>query len=128
SVSPILQMAVSLDYAIFLLNSFQKYRDVTDDIDEAMSLAMKRSLPAVLASALTTLFGFLALVFMRFEVGANLGIALAKGIVFSLISVMVFLPALTVRCYKLIDKTKHRRFVPTFKGSGRFIIRTRIPA
>lgn len=128
SVSPILQMAVSLDYAIFLLNSFQKYRDVTDDIDEAMSLAMKRSLPAVLASALTTLFGFLALVFMRFEVGANLGIALAKGIVFSLISVMVFLPSLTVCCYKLIDKTKHRRFVPTFKGSGRFIIRTRIPA
>lgn len=128
SVSPILQMAVSLDYAIFLLNSFRKYRSVTDDIGEAMSLAMKRSLPAVLASALTTLFGFLALVFMRFEVGANLGIALAKGIVFSLVSVMVFLPALTVSCYKLIDKTKHRRFVPTFKGSGRFIIRARIPA
>jgi predicted RND superfamily exporter protein len=128
SVSPILQMAVSLDYAIFLLSSFRKYRETTSDISEAMSLAMKRSLPAVLASALTTLFGFLALVFMRFEIGANLGLNLAKGVVFSLVSVMVFLPCITVSCYRLIDKTKHRRFIPTFKGSGRVITKVRIPA
>lgn len=128
SVAPILQMAVSLDYAIFLLGSFQKYRETTDDIEEAMSLAMKRSLPAVLASALTTLFGFLALVFMRFEIGANLGLALAKGIFFSLVSVMVFLPCLTVSCCKLIDRTKHRSLIPSFKGSGRFFTKVRIPA
>jgi len=128
SVSPILQMAVSLDYAIFLLRSFEKYRNVTDDVEEAMSLAMKRSLPAVMASALTTLFGFLALVFMRFEIGSDLGINLAKGIVFSLISVMVFLPALTVCCFKFIDRTKHKRFIPTFKGSGKVITKVRIPA
>lgn len=128
SVSPILQMAVSMDYAIFLLKSFEKYRAVTNDVEEAMSLAMKRSLPAVLASALTTLFGFLALVFMRFEVGSDLGINLAKGVAFSLISVMVFLPALTVSCFKLISKTKHKRFIPTFKGSGKFITKVRIPA
>src|SRR5690625_6053720 len=79
SVAPILQLAVSLDYAIFLLHSFDDYRKTTESPHEAMKLAMKRSFPAITASAATTFFGFLALTFMNFEIGADLGINLVIG-------------------------------------------------
>ncbi len=127
SVSPILQLAVSLDYAIFLLHSFADFRQETDDVQEAMAKAMKRSLPAVAASAMTTLFGFLALAFMQFQIGADLGLNLVKGIVFSFLSCMVFLPALTLCCYKIIDKTRHRPLMPSFKKVGRVLTKIGIP-
>lgn len=128
SVSPILQLAISLDYAIFLLHSFGSFRKKYADVDVAMKHAMRQSLSTVAASAATTLFGFLALVFMDFEIGADLGINLAKGIVLSFISVMIFLPALTLSCYKLIDKTRHRKFLPSFKNSDKLFSRLRVPA
>lgn len=110
SVAPILQLAVSLDYAIFLLHSFDDYRKETKDPKEAMKRAMKRSFPAIAASASTTFFGFTALTFMEFGLGADLGLNLVKGILLSFISVMVFLPALTLMLYKWIDKTQHKQF------------------
>lgn len=127
SVAPILQLAVSLDYAIFLLHSFSDYRKETSSPYEAMRLAMKRSFPAIAASASTTFFGFIALTFMNFEIGADLGVNLVKGIVFSFISVMIFLPALTLMFYKWIDKTEHRPIVPSFKNIGRRVLKVRIP-
>src|SRR5699024_7240040 len=117
----------SLDYAIFLLHSFADYREETPDVKEAMRLAMKRSFPAIIASASTTFFGFMALSFMKFEIGSDLGINLVKGIALSFISVMVFLPALTITFYKWIDKTKHRPFLPRFNKVGQNIIKLRIP-
>lgn len=128
AVSPILQLAVSMDYAIFLLRSFEEYRKQTDDIHEAMSLAMKRAFSAIAASAATTVFGFLALVFMKFGVGADLGIVLFKGVVLSFFSVMVFLPALTLCVYKQLDRTKHRSILPEFRRMGRVVSKVRIPA
>ncbi|ENH95905.1 hypothetical protein J416_13514 [Gracilibacillus halophilus YIM-C55.5] len=128
SVAPILQLAVSLDYAIFLLHSFSDYRKTTSDPKEAMKLAMKQSFPAIAASASTTFFGFTALTFMDFEIGADLGLNLVKGIVFSFISVMVFLPALTLTFYHWIDKTQHKSLVPQFKNVGKRVLKLRIPA
>ena len=90
SVTPILQLACTLDYAIFLLHSFAGNRKKYADVEEAMRHSIKESFSTVAASAATTLFGFLALVFMNFRIGADLGFALAKGIVLSFISVMVF--------------------------------------
>ncbi|GGM27858.1 hypothetical protein GCM10011351_12190 [Paraliobacillus quinghaiensis] len=127
SVAPILQLAVSLDYAIFLLHSFGDYRQKLSDPVEGMQLAMKKSFPAVAASAATTFFGFMALTFMNFEIGADLGLNLVKGIVLSFISVMVFLPALTVMFYKWIDKTQHKPLLPNFKKIGNNVIKIRIP-
>lgn len=127
SVSPILQLAVSLDYAIFLLHSFGDFRQQTDDPFEAMKRAMKRSVKAVAASACTTLFGFLALTFMEFGIGADLGISLAKGIVLSFLSCMIFLPALTMCCYKLIDRTQHRALMPGFKNVWRVLAKIAVP-
>ncbi|UCZ54766.1 MMPL family transporter [Bacillus shivajii] len=126
SVSPILQLAVSLDYAVFLLHSFSDYRKQMDDPEEAMRQAIRKSFPAISASAATTFFGFMALTFMQFEIGADLGINLVKGILLSFISVMVFLPALTVWLYKWIDKTEHRPLFPRFKSIGKPVMKVRV--
>lgn len=128
SVSPILQLAVSLDYAIFLLHSFADYRKECDDVEEAMRLAIKKSVSAVAASATTTLFGFIALVFMEMGIGADLGINLAKGILFSFVSCMVFLPALTICVVKLLDKSRHRELLPSFSNANRFFSKIAFPA
>lgn len=127
SVAPILQLAVSLDYAIFLLHSFSDYRRKVADPQEAMQLAMKKSFSAITASASTTFFGFIALTFMNFEIGADLGINLVKGIVLSFISVMIFLPALTLLFYKWIDKTQHKSFLPRIRNKGKMVVKWRIP-
>jgi len=128
SVAPILQLAVSLDYAIFLLHSFSYYRRKTTDPQEAMQLAMKKSFSAITASASTTFFGFIALSFMNFEIGSDLGINLVKGILLSFISVMVFLPALTLVFYKWIDKTKHKPLLPSIKNKGNALVKMKIPS
>lgn len=128
SVAPILQLAVSLDYAIFLLHSFSDFRKKVADPKEAMKLAMKRSFPAIVASASTTFFGFTALTFMNFEIGSDLGLNLVKGIVLSFISVMVFLPALTLMFYHWVDKTQHKAFLPSFKNIGDRVVKLKVPS
>lgn len=128
SVSPILQLAVSLDYAIFLLNSFGRHRQEVDISETAMRLAIKESFSSIAASAATTLFGFMALMFMRFGIGSDLGLNLMKGIVLSYVSVMVFLPALALASVKLLDKTSHRPIIHTGKRLGRALVKVRIPA
>lgn len=127
AVAPILQLAVSLDYAIFLLHSFDDYRKKIESPYEAMKHAMKRSFPAITASAATTFFGFLALTFMKFEIGADLGINLVKGILLSFLSVMIFLPALTIMFYHWIDKTRHKPLIPSKYNIGKYVIKLRVP-
>jgi predicted RND superfamily exporter protein len=92
-----------------------------------MKNAIKESVSTVAASASTTVIGFASLMFMRFGIGADLGITLLKGVILSFITVMVFLPSITLLLYKTIDKTRHRKFIPDFKGSGKFIMKIRIP-
>ena len=128
AVTPILQLAVSLDYAIFLLHSFGRHRKTNADVDTAMREAVKESFSTVAASASTTLFGFLALLFMNFRLGADLGLSLAKGIAFSFISVMVFLPALTMCLLKVIDRTHHRELMPSFSNVHNILRRIALPA
>ena len=128
SVAPILQLAVSMDYAIFLLHSFSGYRKRISDPDEAMRRAVKQSFPAIAASASTTFFGFIALSFMEFGIGADLGLNLVKGIVLSFLSVIVFLPAFTLMFYKWIDRTQHPPLVPKLKGFGERVLKLRIPS
>lgn len=127
SIGAILQLAVSMDYGIFILHRFSEYRGEGYDIKEAMKMAIVKSVAPVTASALTTIFGFLALVFMRFGIGFDLGIVLAKGVLFSLLSSFLLLPALTTLTYKLIDKTTHRSFIPSFEKPSRWIIKFGIP-
>ncbi|HCX64916.1 MAG TPA: hypothetical protein DHN33_06870 [Eubacteriaceae bacterium] len=114
ATSAILQLAVSMDYAIFLLHRFLRYREEGQPIEKAMQHAMVSSVSAITASATTTVFGFLALTLMDFRIGVDLGRVLAKGVFISYLSVVILLPILTIYTAKLIDKTHHRSFIPSF--------------
>ncbi|NLP36326.1 MAG: MMPL family transporter [Firmicutes bacterium] len=127
AVSPVLQLAVSMDYAIFLLARFAQFRQEGLNPHEAMKQAVYKAAPTIVASAATTVFGFLALIFMQLAIGPDMGIVMAKGIVLSLLSVMVFLPALTLCTYKLVDKTRHRPFIPSFSAMSKVVVRLGIP-
>lgn len=125
--SAVLQLAVSIDYAVFLLHRFGEYRAQGLEAREAMEKAMRKSASAIAASALTTVFGFLALLAMDFGMGRDMGLVLAKGVVLSYLSVMVVLPAAAVSLSKWIDKTAHRSFMPRFERTGRVIVRFSAP-
>lgn len=113
-VAAVLQLAVSMDYAIVLLNNVQLCNAELDDPFEAMVLAMTRSFSVVLSSAAVTFFGFLSLVFMKFLIGQDMGIALSKGIVASFLCIMLFMPCLLYSLRRLIEKTSHRLLLPPF--------------
>lgn len=126
SVGAILQLAVSMDYSIFLLNHFGRFRREGDKVEDAMAKAIAQSFSAVTASALTTVFGFIVLVFMQFRIGPDLGIVLAKGILFSLLSVLFLLPSLTLLSVKWVDRLTHRSFLPrveALRSFARFAVR-----
>lgn len=123
----ILQLAVSLDYSVFLLHRFAECRQTTTDPKDAMVEALTMSTTSILSSGLTTVIGFLALCLMQFRIGPDLGLALAKGVALSLITVFTFMPALILKTYKIIDKTEHRSFMPPFQGFGRFVSRVMLP-
>ena len=127
AAGPILQLAVSLDYSVFLLHRFEECLKQNPNKKEAMVDALCKSTSSILSSGLTTVIGFLALLFMRFGIGPDLGLALAKGIAISLVSVFVFMPPLILATYKLVEKTKHKNFMPSFKGFGKFITKVMLP-
>jgi uncharacterized protein len=127
ATSAILQLAVSMDYAVFLLHDFARHRHAGGDVREAMQKAMVRSSSAIAASALTTVFGFLALTLMRFRIGPDMGLVLAKGVLLSYFSVTVLLPVLTVYTTKIIDKTHHRSLLPNFGKFSKLVVRVCLP-
>lgn len=123
----ILQLAVSLDYSVFLIHRFTECRKETSDVKKAMVDALSMSTSAILSSGLTTVIGFLALCLMRFQIGPDLGLALAKGIAISLITVFVFMPVLILYTFRLVDKSRHCSFMPSFRGFGRAVTRLMLP-
>lgn len=123
----ILQLAVSLDYSVFLIHRFEECRREYTDVTEAMVEALCKSTTSILSSGLTTVIGFLALVFMQFQIGPDLGLALAKGVAISLIIVFVFMPSLILTSYHILDRTKHRPFMPKFRKFGIVVNKIAIP-
>lgn len=123
----VLQLAVSLDYSVFLIHRFEECLRETPNPKEAMVNALCKSTSSILSSGLTTVIGFLALVFMQFKIGPDLGLALAKGVVISLITVFVFTPALVLSMNQQLQKTHHRKFLPSFQKLGRFVSRVMLP-
>ena len=125
----ILQLAVSLDYSVFLIHRFAECRAEHPEAsaEDCMVDALCKSTGSILSSGLTTVIGFLALVLMQFQIGPDLGLALAKGVVLSLVTVFTFMPALTLAAYPWMDKTHHRPLLPSFAGFGRFVSRIMLP-
>lgn len=120
-----LQLAISMDYAIFLLHRFSEEREMGHGVETAMKLALTKSFGAITASSVTTIVGFLALLMMQFKIGTDMGLVFAKGIAFSLLTTLFLLPALTILCDKWIIKTHHRSFIPSMKALGKVVYKLR---
>lgn len=128
SACSILQLAVSMDYSIFLLHRFSAYRNTGMDVREAMLYAIQKSFFTISSSGITTVIGFAALILMKFQIGPDMGVVMAKAIALSMISVLVLLPAMSLLSYKWIDKTQHRPLMPGFGGFAKFTSKIRVPA
>ena len=124
SVTSILQLALSLDYAVILSNRFKEEHE-TLPMRDAVVAALSKAIPEISASSLTTIGGLVAMMFMQFKIGPDMAICLIKSILFALLSVFVVMPGLLMVAGPWMDKTKHKRFVPDIPFVGKFAYATR---
>lgn len=116
ALSAVLQLAVTMDYSIFLWNSYNEQRRLHDDKQEAMAAAIQATLASVVGSSVTTVAGFIALCFMSFTMGRDLGIVMAKGVLLGVLGCVTVLPAMILLFDKPLQKTRHRSLIPDMGG------------
>ena len=121
ALSAVLQLAVTMDYSIFLWHSYNEERELHSDNKEAMALAIQKTLTSVVGSSITTIAGFAALCFMTFTLGRDLGLVMAKGVVLGVLSCVTVLPALILVLDKPLQKTKHKSLIPDMSGFAKKI-------
>nr|WP_294485699.1 MMPL family transporter [uncultured Anaerosporobacter sp.] len=122
ALSAVLQLGVTMDYSIFLLHSYEENKvRYPGENDRAMAHAISNTISSVVGSSVTTVAGFLALCFMSFTLGKDLGLVMAKGVVMGVITCVTLLPALILLCEKAIEKTTHRDIIPSLDGVSRFV-------
>ncbi|MCM1044841.1 MAG: MMPL family transporter [Candidatus Gastranaerophilales bacterium] len=124
SIAVVLQLALALDYAIILAHRFMEEHE-DKDAREAVIVALSKAIPEISSSSLTTVSGMVAMMFMQFRIGYDMGIILAKAIVLSLVSVFFLMPGLLLTFSKAIDSTHHKSFVPKITAVGKFCVHTR---
>ena len=124
SVTTILQLALSLDYAVIYCNRFKEEHE-THGLRDAVVISLSKAIPEVGASSLTTIGGLIAMMFMQFKLGPDMAICLIKAIFFSLLSVFTVMPGLLMLMGELMEKTRHKNFVPKVPFVGRFAYATR---
>lgn len=127
STAAILQLAVSMDYSIFLLHTYTAAKKEGRESKEAMEYAIVEACSSILASGATTIVGFLVIALMRFTIGKDVGFVLTKGIICSLVTVLFLMPTLILRFDGRITRTAHRPFIPSFERLGRVMYKIRIP-
>ena len=123
ALSAVLQLAVTMDYSIFLWHSYNEQREKISDHCEAMACAIHETLTSVVGSSVTTVAGFIALCFMTFTLGRDLGIVMAKGVILGVISCVTVLPSLILVLDKPLQKTKHRSLIPNMNGFAKGIVK-----
>ena len=121
ALAAVLQLGVTMDYSIFLWHSYKAQQKEYTDKKEAMAHAIAETISSVVGSSITTVAGFVALCFMSFTLGLDLGIVMAKGVVLGVIACVTILPSLILVFDKAIEKTTHKVILPEFKGVGKFI-------
>ena len=123
ALAAVLQLGVTLDYSIFLWHSYKEMKEqYPDDHKEAMAVAIGNTLTSVVGSSITTVAGFIALCFMSFTLGLDLGIVMAKGVVFGVIGCVTILPSLILTFDRALEKTMHREIMPGFDKLAAFIV------
>lgn len=123
ALSAVLQLAVTMDYSIFLWHSYNEQRTRSDDNKAAMAVAIKETLASVVGSSITTVAGFIALCFMSFTMGRDLGIVMAKGVLLGVLGCVTVLPALILVFDKPLQKTKHKSLIPNMGGFAKGVVR-----
>ena len=123
AIAAVLQLAVTMDYSIFLWHSYEEQRDLGLEREQAMEEAITRTMASITGSSLTTIAGFLALCFMTFTLGLNLGIVMAKGVLFGVIGSVTILPSMILMFERFIDRTRHKSIGINFDKSAKYIIR-----
>ena len=123
ALSAVLQLAVTMDYSIFLWHSYNEQRRQTEDRNEAMARAIHATFTSVLGSSITTVAGFIALCFMSFTMGRDLGIVMAKGVILGVLGSVTVLPAMILLLDKPLQKTRHRSLIPDMKKPAAWIVR-----
>lgn len=123
ALAAVLQLGVTLDYSIFLWHSYKEAKEETpDDHQKAMAVAIGNTLTSVVGSSITTVAGFIALCFMSFTLGLDLGVVMAKGVVLGVIGCVTILPSLILTFDKALEKTMHREIMPNFDKPARWIV------
>lgn len=123
ALSAVLQLAVTMDYSIFLWHSFEEEHEIQGDKEAAMATAIKHTISSVIGSSVTTIAGFIALCFMSFTLGKDLGIVMAKGVVFGVIGCVTTLPALILVFDNIIEKMRHRSIIPDMRKLSNFVVK-----
>ena len=123
AISAVLQLGVTMDFAIFLYHSYKAEKELTDNKEEAMTNAITKTFSSVLGSSLTTIARFLALCSMNLTLGKDIGIVMAKGVLLGVISVVTVLPTMILTFDNLIEKTKHKEILPKFTIVKNFIMK-----
>ena len=123
ALSAVLQLAVTMDYSIFLWHSYNEQREKISDNKEAMAVAIHETFTSVLGSSITTIAGFIALCFMSFTLGFDLGLVMAKGVLLGVIGCVTVLPALILVFDKPLTKTRHRSIIPDTKKFAKGLVK-----
>ena len=121
ALTAVLQLGVTMDYSIFLWHSYQEMQQTYPDKKEAMAEAIATTFTSVIGSSTTTVAGFLALCFMSFTLGLDLGLVMAKGVIFGVICCVTVLPSMILIFDKAIEKTRHKQFMPSFEKTSSFM-------
>ena len=124
-IAAVLQLGVTMDYSIFLIDRYHEELPHRASREEAMAAAVVKSFTALTGSSLTTVFGFAALCFMRLKLGFDIGFVMAKGVVFGVLTVIFVLPAILLLTDDLLHRYRHRSLIPIFTGVSRFVTRHR---
>ena len=125
SIAAILQLGVTVDYSVFLMDRFEEEKKHHDTKKDAMAAAIDSTFLSLMGSSLTTVFGFLALCFMSFTLGKDMGLVMAKGVILGVITVVTFLPSLILMLDNVIEKTRHKSLAPKFNKISDFAIKHR---
>lgn len=123
ALAAVLQLAVTMDYSIFLWHSYNEQRQKYDDHKDAMAAAISETLTSVIGSSITTVAGFAALCFMTFTLGRDLGFVMAKGVILGVIGCVTVLPALILIFDRPLQKTKHRSIIPDMKNFAAKVVK-----
>jgi len=125
AMAAVLQLAISMDYSLFICHRYTEERKNGLEALPAIKAAAKNSLSSIAASSTTTIAGFLALIFMQYSIGADIGLVLAKGILISFMTVLVLMPVLLYSFRNGLEKSKHRQFLPSFRKFGAGVMKFR---